>query len=152
MAGAATTHAGTPDSFHRLHPDPRGAADAQQTAKEQLQHVPKDRPAAVESIAPDRRQGTTSNQDQAVRHNRSGCRPLADHRGAAKVDMVKRKMQQCCVMFDFTDAMSDIKSKEVKRHALTELRKALEADESLLSEVSKGLLVCQEFLSSSLQL
>ena len=68
------------------------------------------------------------------------------------MDMVKRKMQQCCVMFDFTDAMSDIKSKEVKRHALTELRKALEADESLLSEVSKGLLVCQEFLSSSLQL
>lgn len=46
-----------------------------------------------------------------------------------------QKVQQCCALFDFTEALSDLKSKEVKRAALNELidyvtnnRKVLQED------------------------
>jgi serine/threonine-protein phosphatase 2A regulatory subunit B' len=32
-----------------------------------------------------------------------------------------KKIQQCCVIFDFTDALSDLRGKDIKRLALTEL-------------------------------
>ncbi|TPX33300.1 hypothetical protein SmJEL517_g03730 [Synchytrium microbalum] len=36
-------------------------------------------------------------------------------------DLFLRKIAQCCVLFDFNDALSDLKGKEIKRQTLTEL-------------------------------
>ena len=36
-------------------------------------------------------------------------------------DLFFKKLKQCCVIFDFSDLTSDLKGKEIKRQALTEL-------------------------------
>ena len=36
-------------------------------------------------------------------------------------DLFVKKLHQCCVVFDFMDPVSDLKSKEVKRSCLNEL-------------------------------
>jgi hypothetical protein len=34
---------------------------------------------------------------------------------------LRHQLHQCCAIFDFTEALSDLKSKEIKRAALNEL-------------------------------
>lgn len=36
-------------------------------------------------------------------------------------DLLIRKLAQCAVIFDFTDPLSDLKGKEIKKQTLTEL-------------------------------
>ena len=38
-----------------------------------------------------------------------------------RTDLFVKKLKQCHVIFDFTDPMSDLKGKEIKRQTLTEL-------------------------------
>ena len=38
-----------------------------------------------------------------------------------KSNLLLRKIEQCCFIFDFADPMSDLRAKEVKRAALTEI-------------------------------
>ncbi|KAI9209749.1 phosphatase 2A regulatory B subunit-domain-containing protein [Polychytrium aggregatum] len=40
---------------------------------------------------------------------------------AERSELFIKKLQQCCVIFDFNDALSDLKGKEIKRQTLTEL-------------------------------
>ncbi|CAH1791574.1 unnamed protein product [Owenia fusiformis] len=48
--------------------------------------------------------------------------PLKDAAQAEREDLFVQKIQQCCVLFDFIqDPLSDLKWKEVKRAALTEM-------------------------------
>jgi serine/threonine-protein phosphatase 2A regulatory subunit B' len=46
---------------------------------------------------------------------------LKDARPSEKSNLLLRKIEQCCFMFDFVDPMSDLRAKEVKRAALTEI-------------------------------
>lgn len=55
--------------------------------------------------------------------------------------LVVRKLQQCCVVFNFDDPLADVKSKEVKRAALNELTAALNDTRGLLTEA-----VCMELV------
>ncbi|CAK9304468.1 unnamed protein product [Gordionus sp. m RMFG-2023] len=49
-------------------------------------------------------------------------------------DLFVKKLQQCCVIFDFMDPMSDLKSKEVKRACLNELIDYVTNSRGILSE------------------
>eukprot|EP00730_Choanoeca_flexa_P016139 TRINITY_DN7567_c0_g1_i2.p1 TRINITY_DN7567_c0_g1~~TRINITY_DN7567_c0_g1_i2.p1 ORF type:complete len:610 (+),score=115.56 TRINITY_DN7567_c0_g1_i2:69-1898(+) len=42
-------------------------------------------------------------------------------RGQAKLDLMLKKLEQCCHIFDFTDPLTNLKSKEIKRNTLIEL-------------------------------
>lgn len=46
---------------------------------------------------------------------------LADVPSSDQPDLFLKKLQQCCVIFDFMDTLSDLKMKEYKRSTLNEL-------------------------------
>ena len=45
-----------------------------------------------------------------------------------------KKLQQCCVVFDFMDPVADLKSKEIKRACLNELVDYITATRNVLLE------------------
>ncbi|XP_041038856.1 serine/threonine-protein phosphatase 2A 56 kDa regulatory subunit alpha isoform isoform X3 [Cetorhinus maximus] len=59
---------------------------------------------------------------------------LADAPNAEQHDLFCQKLQQCCVIFDFMDSVSDLKSKEVKRATLNELVDFLTSNRGVLLE------------------
>jgi len=46
---------------------------------------------------------------------------LKDAPSTERPELLTRKLKQCSMVFDFNDATSDLKGKEIKRAALTEL-------------------------------
>ncbi|XP_078085955.1 serine/threonine-protein phosphatase 2A 56 kDa regulatory subunit alpha isoform [Mustelus asterias] len=60
--------------------------------------------------------------------------PLKDAPNAEQHDLFCQKLQQCCVIFDFLDSVSDLKSKEVKRATLNELVDFLTSNRGVLLE------------------
>ena len=59
---------------------------------------------------------------------------LKDTPHGEQSDLFIRKLQQCCVVFDFMDPVSDLKSKEVKRACLNELVDYITATRGVLTE------------------
>jgi serine/threonine-protein phosphatase 2A regulatory subunit B' len=59
---------------------------------------------------------------------------IADTPAAEQPGLVVRKLQQCCVVFNFDDPLADVKSKEVKRGTLNELVSCLNDTKGLLTE------------------
>ena len=59
---------------------------------------------------------------------------FADTAPAEQQDLFIKKLQQCCVVFDFMDPVSDLKSKEVKRACLNELVDYITATRGVLAE------------------
>uniref|UniRef100_A0AAY3ZYQ1 Serine/threonine protein phosphatase 2A regulatory subunit n=1 Tax=Denticeps clupeoides TaxID=299321 RepID=A0AAY3ZYQ1_9TELE len=49
-------------------------------------------------------------------------------------DLFCKKLQQCCVLFDFLDCVADLKGKEIKRAALNELVESLATSRGVLIE------------------
>ena len=49
-------------------------------------------------------------------------------------DLFIKKLQQCCVVFDFMDPVADLKSKEIKRACLNELVDYITATRNVLTE------------------
>jgi len=45
-----------------------------------------------------------------------------------------KKVQQTCVVFDFNDALSDLKGKEIKRQALNELVEYVSTNRGVITE------------------
>ncbi|XP_055495751.1 serine/threonine-protein phosphatase 2A 56 kDa regulatory subunit alpha isoform isoform X1 [Leucoraja erinacea] len=60
--------------------------------------------------------------------------PLKDAPNADQHDLFGQKLQQCCVIFDFMDSVSDLKCKEVKRATLNELVDFLTSSRGVLLE------------------
>lgn len=58
----------------------------------------------------------------------------ADVPAADREDLFCKKLQQCCVMFDFIDPMSDLKGKEIKRATLHELVEYVSNNRGVLTE------------------
>lgn len=54
--------------------------------------------------------------------------------GNLRTELLQRKLQQCCVLFDFTDPKSDLKQKEIKREALLQCVEYLLAARDPLTE------------------
>lgn len=59
---------------------------------------------------------------------------LKDTPPSEQQDLFIKKLQQCCVVFDFIDPVCDLKSKEVKRGCLNELVDYVTATRGILTE------------------
>ncbi|XP_032819907.1 serine/threonine-protein phosphatase 2A 56 kDa regulatory subunit alpha isoform-like isoform X1 [Petromyzon marinus] len=59
---------------------------------------------------------------------------LADTPASEQEELFCKKLQQCCVIFDFLDSVSDLKGKEIKRAALNELVDYITAGRGVLTE------------------
>lgn len=59
---------------------------------------------------------------------------LADVSTTEKVALFQKKLQQCCVVFDFMDSLSDLKMKEYKRSTLSELVDFVAVGRGILTE------------------
>lgn len=62
------------------------------------------------------------------------------------MELALQKLAQCQVVFDFTDSLHHIKSKEIKRSALIELKKymdELKKNSLEMDEVTSQLIVCK---------
>lgn len=49
-------------------------------------------------------------------------------------DLFCQKLQQCCVLFDFMDSVSDLKGKEIKRATLNELVEYVSTNRGVIVE------------------
>ena len=49
-------------------------------------------------------------------------------------DLFIKKLNQCCVLFDFNDSMADLKGKEIKRQTLTELVEYITSNRGVITE------------------
>ncbi|CAL1544420.1 unnamed protein product [Lymnaea stagnalis] len=89
--------------------------------------------AAVKSKKQKRSQGSshyranTAPELQALPH-------LKDTPQNEQQELFIKKLQQCCVVFDFMDPVTDLKSKEIKRAALNELVDYITATRNVLTE------------------
>uniref|UniRef100_A0A8C4PWN0 Serine/threonine protein phosphatase 2A regulatory subunit n=1 Tax=Eptatretus burgeri TaxID=7764 RepID=A0A8C4PWN0_EPTBU len=60
--------------------------------------------------------------------------PLLKGEPSEQHELFGKKLEQCCVIFDFFDSVSDVKGKEVKRAALNELLDHITSAHGVLSE------------------
>lgn len=60
--------------------------------------------------------------------------PIKDAPTSEQQDLFIKKLKQCCVVFDFMDPVSDLKSKEIKRACLNEIVDYISVTKSCLSE------------------
>lgn len=59
---------------------------------------------------------------------------ISDTPPGEQQELFIKKLQQCCVVFDFMDPVSDLKSKEIKRACLNELVDYITATRNVLTE------------------
>lgn len=59
---------------------------------------------------------------------------LKDTPPSEQQDLLIKKLQQCCMVFDFMDPVADLKSKEIKRSTLNELVEYITATRGVLTE------------------
>ena len=59
---------------------------------------------------------------------------LTDAPGNEQQELFIKKLKQCCVIFDFMDPVTDLKSKEIKRACLNEIVDYISVTKSCLSE------------------
>lgn len=60
--------------------------------------------------------------------------PFIDATFNEQQDLFCQKLQQCCVLFDFMDSVSDLKSKEIKRATLNELVEYVSTNRGVIVE------------------
>lgn len=61
---------------------------------------------------------------------------LPDAPSTEQQELFTQKLQQCCVVFDFLDSVTDLKSKEIKRATLNELVDYVSTNRGVLVESS----------------
>ncbi|MFT7810746.1 serine/threonine-protein phosphatase 2A 56 kDa regulatory subunit alpha isoform [Arapaima gigas] len=59
---------------------------------------------------------------------------LKDAPSSEQLELFTQKLQQCCVLFDFLDSITDLKSKEIKRATLSELVEYMSTNRGILVE------------------
>lgn len=78
---------------------------------------------------------------------------VADAPSAEKPELFTQKLQQCCMLFDFLDTVTDLKSKEIKRATLNELVDYVSTNRGVLVEHAypeiTDMVRCATFLPSS---
>lgn len=62
--------------------------------------------------------------------------PLKDASSTEQQELFTQKLQQCCVLFDFFDSVTDLKSKEIKRATLNELVDYVSTNRGILVEAA----------------
>uniref|UniRef100_A0A8C7ZB14 Serine/threonine protein phosphatase 2A regulatory subunit n=1 Tax=Oryzias sinensis TaxID=183150 RepID=A0A8C7ZB14_9TELE len=66
-------------------------------------------------------QGSSQYRTQSAPVELSPLPQLKDTPSAEQQELFMQKLNQCCVLFDFLDSVTDLKSKEIKRATLNEL-------------------------------
>lgn len=59
---------------------------------------------------------------------------ISDAPTTEQQELFTQKLQQCCVLFDFFDSVTDLKSKEIKRATLNELVDYVSTNRGVLVE------------------
>ncbi|XP_064365730.1 serine/threonine-protein phosphatase 2A 56 kDa regulatory subunit alpha isoform isoform X2 [Dromaius novaehollandiae] len=81
-----------------------------------------------------RSQGSSQFRSQSSQVELSPLPQLKDATSNEQQDLFCQKLQQCCVLFDFMDSVSDLKSKEIKRATLNELVEYVSTNRGVIVE------------------
>ncbi|XP_018422768.1 PREDICTED: serine/threonine-protein phosphatase 2A 56 kDa regulatory subunit alpha isoform [Nanorana parkeri] len=81
-----------------------------------------------------RSQGSSQFRGQGALVELSPLPPLKDATSNDQQDLFCQKLQQCCMLFDFMDSISDLKSKEIKRATLNELVEYVSTNRGIIVE------------------
>ncbi|XP_030355851.1 serine/threonine-protein phosphatase 2A 56 kDa regulatory subunit alpha isoform isoform X2 [Strigops habroptila] len=81
-----------------------------------------------------RSQGSSQFRSQSSQVELSPLPQLKDATFNEQQDLFCQKLQQCCVLFDFMDSVSDLKSKEIKRATLNELVEYVSTNRGVIVE------------------
>ncbi|XP_029339092.1 uncharacterized protein LOC115032323 [Mus caroli] len=78
-------------------------------------------------------------RSSTARAARLSCTPLPqlkDTTSNEQQELFCQKLQQCCLLFDFMDSVSDLKSKEIKRATLNELVEYVSTNRGVIVELA----------------
>ncbi|MBN3319466.1 2A5A phosphatase, partial [Atractosteus spatula] len=81
-----------------------------------------------------RSQGSSQFRTQSSFIELSPLPQLKDAPSTEQQELFSQKLQQCCMLFDFMDSVSDLKSKEIKRATLNELVDFVSTNRGVLVE------------------
>uniref|UniRef100_A0AAQ5Y5N6 Serine/threonine protein phosphatase 2A regulatory subunit n=1 Tax=Amphiprion ocellaris TaxID=80972 RepID=A0AAQ5Y5N6_AMPOC len=79
-------------------------------------------------------QGSSQYRTQSAPVELSPLPQLKDAPSTEQQDLFTQKLQQCCMLFDFLDSVTDLKSKEIKRATLNELVDFVSTNRGVLVE------------------
>uniref|UniRef100_A0A667XJ11 Serine/threonine protein phosphatase 2A regulatory subunit n=1 Tax=Myripristis murdjan TaxID=586833 RepID=A0A667XJ11_9TELE len=79
-------------------------------------------------------QGSSQFRTQSSLVELSPLPQLKDAPSTEQQDLFTQKLQQCCMLFDFMDSVTDLKSKEIKRATLNELVDYVSTNRGVLVE------------------
>ncbi|XP_036298541.1 serine/threonine-protein phosphatase 2A 56 kDa regulatory subunit alpha isoform isoform X5 [Pipistrellus kuhlii] len=100
-------------------PAAAGAASAAISASEKVDGFT--RKSVRKALRQKRSQGSSQFRTQGSPVELQPLPQLKDATSNEQQELFCQKLQQCCVLFDFMDSVSDLKSKEIKRATLNEL-------------------------------
>ncbi|XP_060034383.1 serine/threonine-protein phosphatase 2A 56 kDa regulatory subunit alpha isoform isoform X3 [Erinaceus europaeus] len=81
-----------------------------------------------------RSQGSSQFRGQGGPAELQALPQLKDATSSEQQQLFCQKLQQCCVLFDFMDSVSDLKSKEIKRATLSELVEYVSTNRGVIVE------------------
>ncbi|XP_007451391.1 PREDICTED: serine/threonine-protein phosphatase 2A 56 kDa regulatory subunit alpha isoform [Lipotes vexillifer] len=113
-------------------PPPAGAASAAISASEKVDGFT--RKSVRKAQRQKRSQGSSQFRSQGSQPELHPLPQLKDATSNEQQELFCQKLQQCCILFDFMDSVSDLKSKEVKRATLNELVEYVSTNRGVIVE------------------
>ncbi|XP_023610541.1 serine/threonine-protein phosphatase 2A 56 kDa regulatory subunit alpha isoform isoform X2 [Myotis lucifugus] len=113
-------------------PPPAGAASAAISASEKVDGFT--RKSVRKALRQKRSQGSSQFRSQGSPVELQPLPQLKDATSNEQQELFCQKLQQCCVLFDFMDSVSDLKSKEIKRATLNELVEYVSTNRGVIVE------------------
>ncbi|XP_017203289.1 serine/threonine-protein phosphatase 2A 56 kDa regulatory subunit alpha isoform isoform X3 [Oryctolagus cuniculus] len=120
-------------------PPPAGAASAAISASEKVDGFT--RKSVRKAQKQKRSQGSSQFRSQGSQAELSPLPQLKDATSNEQQELFCQKLQQCCVLFDFMDSVSDLRSKEIKRATLNELVEYVSTNRGVLVESAYSAIV-----------
>ncbi|EPQ07105.1 Serine/threonine-protein phosphatase 2A 56 kDa regulatory subunit alpha isoform [Myotis brandtii] len=111
---------------------PAGAASAAISASEKVDGFT--RKSVRKALRQKRSQGSSQFRSQGSPVELQPLPQLKDATSNEQQELFCQKLQQCCVLFDFMDSVSDLKSKEIKRATLNELVEYVSTNRGVIVE------------------
>uniref|UniRef100_A0A8P0PL43 Serine/threonine-protein phosphatase 2A 56 kDa regulatory subunit n=1 Tax=Canis lupus familiaris TaxID=9615 RepID=A0A8P0PL43_CANLF len=113
-------------------PPPAGAAGAAISASEKVDGFT--RKSVRKAQRQKRSQGSSQFRSQGSQAELHPLPQLKDATSNEQQELFCQKLQQCCILFDFMDSVSDLKSKEIKRATLNELVEYVSTNRGVIVE------------------
>uniref|UniRef100_A0A8D0PH09 Serine/threonine-protein phosphatase 2A 56 kDa regulatory subunit n=1 Tax=Sus scrofa TaxID=9823 RepID=A0A8D0PH09_PIG len=113
-------------------PPPAAAASATISASEKVDGFT--RKSVRKAQRQKRSQGSSQFRSQGSQPELHPLPQLKDATSNEQQELFCQKLQQCCILFDFMDSVSDLKSKEIKRATLNELVEYVSTNRGVIVE------------------